>query len=39
MKLSKLSLIFSATLLLIVSINGSISFLVLSAFNRVALRR
>ena len=35
MKLSKLSLIFSATLLLIVSINGSISFLVLSAFNRV----
>ena len=34
MKLSKLSLLFSATLLLIVGINGSISILVLNAFNR-----
>ena len=35
MKLSKLSLIFSAVLLLIVGINGTISVIVLSAFDRV----
>lgn len=34
MKLSKLSLLFSAALLLIVGINGSISILVLNAFSR-----
>ena len=34
MKLSKLSLLFSAALLLIVAINGSISLLVLNAFDR-----
>ncbi|MBS0369179.1 MAG: response regulator [Proteobacteria bacterium] len=35
MKLSKLSLLFSAALLLIVGINGSISMLVLRAFDKV----
>ena len=35
MRLSRLSLLFSVALLLIVGINGSIPFLVLSAFDRV----
>ena len=34
MKLSKLSLIFSAMLLVVVCINGGVSFLVMQAFNR-----